>query len=81
MAVSNRQHNNLAERRTVDLAVAAVPGPVNVIDMPIDGFDPSPGYLGIDDGGEESECAHGRCARTAEEGCIICGSRLCDVCA
>jgi len=76
MAVRNRQHKKLAER-TVDLAVAAVIGPPNVMDMPIGGFDPSPIALGLDDGYAEM-CASGRSTCTAVDECIICGSRLCD---
>ena len=74
MAVRNRQHKKLAER-TVDLAVAAVIGPPNVMDMPIGGFDPSPTALGLDDAEEAEICSNPHCCRPAVDACIICGEQ------
>jgi len=62
----------------VDLAIAAVEGQPNAMDMPMAGFDPSPGALDLPDKEHRQVCS--RCGRPAVDRCPECGSPLCDDC-
>ena len=63
----------------VSLAIAAVEGQPNVMDMPMAGFDPSPGALDLPLKDQAVRCS--RCGRPAVGRCSECGSPLCDDCA
>jgi len=58
----------------VDMAVAAVTGNSNVMDMPVAGIDPDPTVLGLD-GSDESEVCSNSQYSVPEEACLICGFR------
>jgi hypothetical protein len=60
----------------VGLAVAAVEHDGSVMDLPIEGFDPSPTALDLDE--MEQPCS--RCGRPAEDMCPACGSWACEDC-
>jgi hypothetical protein len=62
----------------LDLAVSAVEGQPNVMDLPISGFDPSPGELDLLENEHGEMCS--RCKRPAVDRCPECGSPLCEDC-
>jgi len=73
---------NLQPRQTgysvVDIAVAALDGNPNPLDMPMEGIDPSPTSLDMLEGERQEMCS--RRMRPAEDTCIICGQPPCDGC-
>jgi hypothetical protein len=60
----------------LELAVAAVEHDGSVLDLPAEGFDPSPGALDLPE--MEQPCP--RCARPAVDTCPECGSPVCGHC-
>jgi len=77
MAVRKPQPRNPNES-AVRMAVLAVQGSPGVMDMPMTGFDPSPGALDLPDKEHRQVCS--RCGRPAVGRCPECGSPLCDDC-
>jgi hypothetical protein len=69
---------NKTMRTAVDLAVAAVQGNPSVMDLPMAGFDPSPGALDLAENEVRERCS--RCGRPAEDRCPECGCSLCKRC-
>jgi hypothetical protein len=65
-------------RTAVDLAVLAVQGSPSVMDLPMTGFDPSPGALDLPERQHRETCS--RCDRPAVDRCPECGSPLCEDC-
>ncbi len=65
-------------RTAVDLAVLAVQGGPSVMDLPMTGFDPSPGALDLPEREDGEKCS--RCDHPAVDTCPECGSPLCEDC-
>ena len=64
----------------VQLAVAAVEHDGGVMDLPVEGFDPSPTALDLDDADENGICSEPRRSCPTVDACIICGQPVCDDC-
>jgi len=79
MALRNQQHKK-PKICPVQMAVAAVEHDGSVMDLPVEGFDPSPTALDLDDADENGFCSEPRRSRRAVNECIICGSPLCEDC-
>ena len=62
----------------VQLAVAAVEHDGSVMDLPVEGFDPSPTALDLPEQEDGQPCS--RCGSPAVDRCPECGSPLCDDC-
>jgi hypothetical protein len=77
MAIRNRQHKK-PKPCPVQLAVAAVENDGSVMDLPVEGFDPSPTALDLPEKEDGLPCP--RCARPAVDTCPECGSPLCAEC-
>lgn len=73
--MSNRKS---AEECVVELAILAVTGNSDVMDMPTSGFDPSPTALDLPKKEGGQTCS--RCSRPAVKRCPECGSPLCEEC-
>ena len=73
MVIRNRVREK-SKSCQVEMAVRAVESNYSSSDIAVDGVDPSPTSLDLD---EAEECSDGRCAPEVEA-CILCGSRLCD---
>jgi hypothetical protein len=79
MELRNQQHKK-PKTCPVQLALAAVEHDGSVMDLPIEGFDPSPTALDLDDADENGICLEPRRSCPAADACIICGQPLCDDC-
>ena len=77
MALRNQQHKK-PKTCPVELAVAAVEHDGSVMDLPVEGFDPSPTALDLDDADENGICSEPRRSRPAGDACIICGQPVCE---
>src|ERR1019366_7844921 len=64
----------------VGWAVAAVEHDGSVMDLPVEGFDPSPTALDLDDADENGICSEPRRSCPMVDACIICGQPPCDDC-
>ena len=64
----------------VQLAVAAVEHDGSVMELPVEGFDPSPTALSLGDSEEAEICTNPRRSRPAADACIICDKPPCDDC-
>jgi hypothetical protein len=79
MATRNPQRKKTKMRAAVELAVLAVQGSPSVMDLPMTGFDPSPGALDLPEREHRETCS--RCGGPAVEYCQECGSTICGDCA
>ena len=79
MALRNRQRKK-PRICPVQMAVAAVVHDGGVLDLPVEGFDPSPSALDLDDADENGICSEPRRSCPAGDACIICGQPFCDDC-
>ena len=77
MALRNQQHKK-PKPCPVQLAVAAVEHDGGVLDLPVEGFDPSPTALDLPEKEDGQPCS--RCSRPAVDTCPECGSPLCGHC-
>lgn len=59
----------------VEMAVNAVTGDSDVMEMPMKGFDPDPTALDLDDADKSEVCPNPPHSQPAEDGCVICGLR------
>lgn len=64
----------------VELAVKAVKHDGSAMDLPVEGFDPSPIALDLDDAEEAEIWPAPRSSRPAADACIICGQPVCEDC-
>ena len=80
MAITNSRRK-MPKICPVQLAVAAVEHDGSVMELPVEGFDPSPTALSLDDAGVVESCLGLGLSCPRVDACIICGSRLCDDCA
>ena len=80
MALRNQQHKK-PKPCPVQMAVAAVEHDGSVMDLPVEGFDPSPTALSLDDGEGTEICSKPRRSCPTVDACIICGQPPCDDCA
>jgi hypothetical protein len=76
--VSRGKQSKTPEKSAVTLAVAAVEGNPSVMDMPMTGFNHSPGALDLPDNEHRQVCS--RCGRPAVDRCPGCGCPLCSEC-
>ena len=85
MALRNHQHKK-PKPSPVQLAVAAVKQDGSVMNLSVEGFDPSPTALDLDldldldDADENGICSKPHCSHRAVDACIICGQPLCGDC-
>ena len=79
MAITNSRRK-MPKICPVQLAVAAVEHDGSVMELPVEGFDPSPTALSLDDGEETGICSKPHCSHRAVDACIICGQPLCGDC-
>lgn len=75
MTIRSPQHRK-PKTCPLELAVAAVENDGSVMDLPVEGFDPSPTALDLPE--MEQPCS--RCGRPAVDPCPECGSPLCEYC-
>lgn len=74
-------HNFLKPRITaVELAIAALDGNPNPLDMDFSSVGESRSDLDLDDADENGICSKPRRSHPSAETCIICGQPLCDAC-
>lgn len=78
MEPRNQQHKK-PKICPVQMAVMAVEHDGSVMDLPVEGFDPSPTALDLPEKEDGQPCS--RCSRPAEDTCSECGSPLCADCA
>ena len=79
MAARNQQPNKPGNP-DVELAIAALDGNPNPLDMAMEGIDPDPTSLDLE-GSQQAMCSSPRRPRPAEDNCIICGQPVCEDCA
>lgn len=79
MELRNQQHKK-PKPCPVLSAVAAVEHDGSVMDLPVEGFDPSPTALDLDDAEENGICSESRRSRPTVDACIICGHPVCEDC-
>ena len=77
MAIRRHQRKEPKESALV-LAIAAVEGQPNAMDMDMAGIDPSPGALDLPEQEQLGVCS--RCGRRAVGRCPECGSPVCCRC-
>jgi hypothetical protein len=77
MAVRKPQPKNPKES-VLRMAVLAVQGNPSVMDLPISGFDPSPGSLDLPLKDKTERCS--RCGGPAVDRCPECGCPVCEDC-
>ena len=83
MAVRNPQPKE-PDKSAVELAVAALDGNPNPVDMDMNGIDPAPTSLDLPQEGDGyftgEMCSNPRCTRRTVDACSGCGSPLCEEC-
>jgi hypothetical protein len=83
MAVRKAQPRK-PEQSAVDLAIAAIEGRPNPLDMDMTGIDPDPTSLDLPQEGDGyftgEMCSNPRCTRRTVDACSGCGSPLCEEC-
>lgn len=72
MALGNRERKEQNES-SVAMALAAVEGNPNPLDVDMRSIDPNPTSLDLGGGDERDACSNGRRSRTAADQCIVCG--------
>jgi hypothetical protein len=60
----------------MELAIAALDGNPNPVDMDMTGIDPAPTSLDLDEGEKSEMCSTPPCSRPAVDECMICGQPL-----
>jgi hypothetical protein len=76
--MARNPHRKEPKECPVQLALGALEGHPNVMDLPMRGFDPSPTVLGLDDGYESEMRSTPRGTGPAVDVCSKCGRRARD---